>query len=155
MGGFIQGNAEGGDVSSFEGRFADGPTAVNNRLRMRRARMNVTGEFLKHFDFKLEGDFEHGDGTAGGRTGFSGADLFLNWNQFPEANVRAGQFKAPFGLEQLTSDTTMFTAERTLVTGALTPERQVGVQVWGAPLAHLWPEKQRLLKLRHRRVQRQ
>lgn len=145
LSGFIQGNAEGNDVSSFEGRLADGPNEVNNRLRLRRARINVTGEFLEHFDFKLEGDFEQSDGTTGGRTGFSGTDLFLNWNQFPEANIKVGQYKAPFGLEQITSDTTLFTPERTLVTGALTPERQVGVQLWGKPLANLSPKHKDLL----------
>lgn len=145
LGGFIQGNAEGGDVSAFEGRFTDGPNAVNDRLRLRRARINVTGEFAEHFDFKLEGDFEQGDGLSGGRTAFGGTDLFLNWNQFPEANVKFGQFKAPFGLEQVTSDTTLFMAERTLVTGALTPERQIGIQLWGKPLASLWPDKKELL----------
>ncbi|MGI8967313.1 MAG: porin, partial [Limisphaerales bacterium] len=145
LGGFIQGNAEGGDVSAFEGRLADGPNSVNNRLRLRRARINVTGEFLEHFDFKLEGDFEQGDGLSGGRTGFSGTDLFLNWNQFPEANIKVGQYKAPFGLEQTTSDTVLFTPERTLVTGALTPERQVGVQLLGKPLANLGLDKKDLL----------
>ena len=34
----------------------------------------------------------------------------------------------------------MFTAERSLVTGALTPERQVGLQLWGSPLADLAPK---------------
>lgn len=145
LSGFIQGNAEFGDVASSEGRLADGPNAVNNRFRLRRARIGVTGEFLEHFDFKLEGDFEQSDGTTGGRTGFSGTDLFVNWNRFPEANLKVGQFKAPFGLEQLTSDTTLFIAERTLVSGAITPERQIGVQLWGKPLANLWPDKKDLL----------
>jgi phosphate-selective porin len=145
LGGFIQANAEGGDVASSEGRLADGPNAVNNRFRLRRARIGVTGEFLEHFDFKLEGDFEQGDGTTGGRTSFSGTDIFINWNRFPEANVKVGQFKAPFGLEMITPDTTLFTAERTLVTGAITPERQIGVQLWGKPLANLWPDKKDLL----------
>lgn len=145
LGGFIQGNVEGGDVASFEGRLADGPNAVNNRIRLRRARIGVSGEFLEHFDFKLEGDFEQGDGTSSGRTGFSGTDLFLNWNQFPEANIKFGQYKAPFGLEMTTPDTTLFTPERTLVTGAITPERQIGVQLWGKPLAHLLPDKKDLL----------
>ena len=56
-----------------------------------------------------------------------------------------GQYKAPFGLEQLTPDTTLYTIERTLPTGAITPERQIGVQLWGKPFASMWPEKSRLL----------
>ena len=144
LGGFIQGNVESGDVSSFEGRLAGGANAVNNRFRLRRARLNVTGDFAEHFDFKLEGDFQQADGIAGGRTGFSSTDLFLNWNRWPAANVKIGQFKAPFGLEQLTSDTILLTPERTLVTGALTPERQIGVQLWGKPLSSERPAQRDL-----------
>ncbi len=145
LGGFLQANGEMGDVSAFEGRLTEGPNAVNNRFRFRRARLNVSGEFLEHFDFKLEGDFQQGDGLAGSRSAFSATDVFLNWHAFPEANLKFGQYKAPYGLDQITSDTTLFTAERTLVTGALTPERQVGVQIWGKPLSNLWPEKKDLL----------
>ncbi|MCL5096196.1 MAG: OprO/OprP family phosphate-selective porin, partial [Candidatus Omnitrophica bacterium] len=145
LGGFLQANAEFGDVSSFEGRLADGPNALDNRFRLRRARISLSGDFLKQFDFKLEGDFEQGDGINGNRTGFSGTDLYVNYRQYPEANLRLGQFKAPYGLEQLTPDTTLFTAERSLVTDALTPERQVGFQIWGKPLANLWPDRKDFL----------
>ena len=150
LGGYIQGSAEFSDVSAFEGRFPGGPNEVNDRFRLRRARINVTGVFLDHFDFKLEGDFSQTDGLGKDKHGdtrsaFSASDVFLNWHQFPEANIKFGQYKAPFGMEQTTLDTTIFTAERSLPTGALTPERQIGVQLWGKPLAHLWPEQRDLL----------
>jgi hypothetical protein len=142
LGGFIQGQAEFGDPGSFEGNFSDNVIGtsrvpVNDRFRLRRARINVSGEFLEDFDFKLEGEFEQADGTSAGRTGFSGTDLFLNWHRFPEAQLKFGQWKAPFGQEQLLSDSSMFTAERSLVTSALTPDRQVGAAIWGKPLANI------------------
>ncbi len=142
LGGFIQGQGEFGDPGSFEGNFSDnviGTTRVpvNDRFRLRRARINVSGEFLEDFDFKLEGEFQQADGLSGGRTGFSGSDLFLNWHRFPEAQLKFGQWKAPFGLEQTTSDTALLTAERSLVTSALTPDRQVGAAIWGKPLANV------------------
>ncbi len=136
LGGFLQANGEFGNPGAFEGSFRNG-TQTHDRFRLRRARINVSGEILKNFDFKLEGDFMQGDGLDSGRAGFSGTDLFANWNRIPEANIKVGQYKAPFGLEQLTSDTTLFVAERGLPTGALTPERQVGVQLWGKPLNSL------------------
>jgi phosphate-selective porin OprO and OprP len=141
LGGFIQANGEFGDPGSFEGNFSDNPAGapghvpINDRLRLRRARINVSGDILEQFDFKMEGDFAQSDGLSGGRTGFSATDIFANWHRFPEAQVKVGQYKAPFGLEQITSDTALFTAERSLVTGALTQDRQVGVSVWGKPLA--------------------
>src|SRR5438046_4281862 len=62
LGGFIQTNFEDGDVSAFEGRF--GQTALKDRFRLRRARINLTGDFAEQFDFKLAGDFENSDGTS-------------------------------------------------------------------------------------------
>src|SRR5213595_3785312 len=143
LGGFIQANFEDGDVSAFEGRF--GLTALKDRFRLRRARINLTGEFAEQFDFKVEGDFENGDGINSSRTAFSATDIFINWHQLPEAQIKIGQWKAPFGLEQITPDTTLFTIERTLPTGAITPERQIGVQLWGKPLAIIWPDRADLL----------
>jgi uncharacterized glyoxalase superfamily protein PhnB len=35
--------------------------------------------------------------------------------------------------------------ERSLPTGAITPERQIGVQLWGKPLASVWPDEKDLL----------
>lgn len=141
LGGYIQVNFEDGDVSAFEGRLPGGPNQVKDRFRLRRARINLIGDFAEKFDFKIEGDFQQGDGLSSGRTGFSATDIFINWHQLPEANLKVGQWKAPFGLEQITPDTTLLTIERSLPTGALTPERQIGVQLWGKPLATLWPEE--------------
>jgi hypothetical protein len=143
LGGFIQVNFEDGAVSAFEGRF--GQTAIDDRFRLRRARINLTGDFAEQFDFKMEGDFGQSDGTSGNRTAFSATDIWVNWHQFPAAQVKIGQYKAPFGLEQLTPDTTLYTIERTLPTGAITPDRQIGVELWGKPFTSIWPERQDLL----------
>src|SRR5438105_3548216 len=143
LGGFIQANFEDGDVSAFEGRF--GLTALKDRFRLRRARINLIGDFAENFDFKIEGDFENSDGISSGRTAFSATDIFVNWHQFPEAQIKVGQWKAPFGLEQITPDTKLFIIERSLPTGALTPERQIGAQIWGKPFTNIWPEQKDLL----------
>ncbi|MCA1657916.1 MAG: hypothetical protein LC627_01300, partial [Verrucomicrobiaceae bacterium] len=156
LGGFIQAQYEAGNVSAFEGRFASG--AIGDRFRLRRARINVTGDFAEQFDFKLEGEFEQSDlgltvrdatgrtlASSSTRTAFGGTDIFANWHRFPEFNVKIGQYKAPFGLEQITSDTKLFTIERSEVTSALTPERQIGVQIWGKPFASLFPGQKDLL----------
>src|SRR5206468_4698703 len=143
LGGFIQMNFENGDVSAFEGRF--GETALKDRFRLRRARINLTGDFAEQFDFKVEGDFGQGDGLNSNRTAFSATDIFVNWHQFPEAQIKVGQWKAPFGLEQLTPDTALYFAERSLPTGAITPDRQIGAQLWGKPFASVWPDEKDLL----------
>ena len=143
LGGFIQVNFEDGDVSAFEGRF--GQTAIKDRFRLRRARINLTGDYAEQFDFKLEGDFGQSDGTSGNRTAFSATDIWVNYHQFPAAQVKIGQYKAPFGLEQLTPDTSLLTIERTLPTNAITPDRQIGAELWGKPFTSIWPEQKDLL----------
>ncbi len=76
LGGFVQVNFEDGAVSAFEGRF--GQTAIDDRFRLRRARINLTGDFAEQFDFKMEGDFGQSDGTSGNRTAFSATDVWVN-----------------------------------------------------------------------------
>jgi phosphate-selective porin OprO and OprP len=144
LGGFIQVNFEDGDVLAFQGNF--GQTALKDRFRLRRARIGMTGDFAENFDFKIEGDFEQNDGTSpSSRVDFSGTDIFVNWHQFPWAQIKVGQWKAPFGFEQLTPDYALYTIERTLPTGAITPDRQIGAQLWGKPFAKIWPEQKDLL----------
>jgi phosphate-selective porin OprO/OprP len=156
LGGLLQTQYEGGDVFAFEGRF--GSAAIDDRFRVRRARINVVGDFAEQFDFRLEGEFAQSDVTltvrdATGRTlaanstrtSFGGLDLWANWHQFPEFQIKIGQYKAPFGFEQISPDPKLFTLERSQVTSALTPERQVGVQIWGKPFANAYPEQKDLL----------
>lgn len=143
LGGVIQANFEDGDVSAFEGRF--GLNALKDRFRLRRAKINITGEFAENFDFKIEGNFGYSDGILSNRTAFAANDIFVNWHRFPEAQIKVGQWKAPFGLEQLTPDEKIFTIERSLPTGAIAPERQIGVQLWGMPFTSLWPEQKELV----------
>src|SRR2546430_5296743 len=143
LGGFIQINFEDSDAFAFNGNF--GQSAIKDRFRLRRARVNLTGDFAEQFDFKVEGDFGQNDGTNNNRTAFSGTDIWLNWHQFPAAQIMVGQYKAPFGLDQLTPDTSLYTIERTLPTGAITPDRQIGIQLWGKPFTSIWPEQKDLL----------
>jgi phosphate-selective porin OprO and OprP len=143
LGGFIQINLEDSDAFAFNGNF--GQSAIKDRFRLRRARVNLTGDFAEQFDFKMEGDFGQNDGTNNNRTAFSGTDIWLNWHQFPAAQIKIGQWKAPFGLDQLTPDTSLYTIERTLPTGAITPDRQIGVELWGKPFTSIWPEQKDLL----------
>src|SRR2546427_7171862 len=160
LGGFIQFNFEDGDVLAFQGNF--GKTALKDRIRLRRARITLTGDFAEQFDFKIEGDLEQSDAaitalksvdvatgktttvTNSNRVEFSGTDIFINWHAIPEANLKVGQWKAPFGLEQITPDIQILTIERSLPTGALTPERQIGAMLWGKPLTNVLPDQKDL-----------
>ena len=124
IGGLLQVQAEFGDRG--DSRFG----TDNDRFYLRRARINATGKFLEEFDFRLEGEFA---GTLSDTSSLRAqlTDGFITWNRHAEANIRVGQFKTPFGYEQLVSDPRLTTIERSLVNDRLTQSRQLGVQVGG------------------------
>ena len=125
LGGFFHLNAESGDAP--DARWS----GIDDRFLIRRARLNLGGSFADDFSFKLEGDF--GNNSVGGRSGYSAqlTDGFVTWSAHPAASVRAGQFKTPFGYEQLMSDTKTATVERSLVNDRLTVSRQIGAGLFG------------------------
>lgn len=124
IGGLIQGQFDGGDKG--DARFAND----NDRFYLRRARLNATGRFLEDFDFRFEMDLA---GTLGNTSAERAqlTDGYINWNHFAYLNVRVGQFKTPFGYEQLYADPKLQTIERSLVNDRLTLNRQVGLQIAG------------------------
>ncbi len=124
IGGLIQAQAESGDRG--DSRF----TNDNDRFYLRRARLNATGKFLEEFDFRLELDLAGSlSNTSALRA--QATDAYITWNRHPGANVRVGQFKTPFGFEQLYGDPRLLTLERSLANDRLTLGRQIGVQVGG------------------------
>ncbi len=124
IGGLLQVQFDAGDKG--DSRFAND----FDRFYLRRARLNASGRFLEEFDFRLEMDLAGSlSNTSGLRAQMT--DGYINWNRYPAANVRVGQFKTPFGFEQLYGDPRLLTIERTLVNDRLTLNRQLGAQVGG------------------------
>ena len=124
VGGLVQGQADFGDKG--DNRFS----SDNDRFYLRRTRINATGSFLEEFDFKVELDLS---GTLTETSALRAllTDAYVNWNKLTYANIKAGQFKTPFGYEQLAKDPSLYTIERTLANDRLTLSRQVGLQING------------------------
>ena len=124
FGGLVQVQGESGDRGDT--RF----TSPNARVYLRRARINMAGRFVQEFDFRTEVELS---GSLNDATGLRAqlTDAYLNWNRFDSANVRVGQFKTPFGFEQLYADPRLYTIERSLANDRLTLSRQLGIQVGG------------------------
>jgi phosphate-selective porin OprO/OprP len=93
-----------------------------NTFLLRRVRPIFEGTVFRDFDFRIMPDF--GDGKVVLQ------DAYLDFHYWPEARLRAGKFKAPFGLERLQSATDLLFVERALPTN-LVPNRDVGVQLHG------------------------
>ena len=126
VGGFVQLQGEAGDApdSRFNG--------INDRFLIRRARLNIKGTFAEHFDFALQSEF--GNNAISGVSGYrlQATDVFVNWSKYEKANITIGQFKTPFGYEQLLSDTKVLFIERSLPNDLLTFGRQAGVAASGS-----------------------
>lgn len=124
LGGFIHAQAESG--GRLDSRFADD----NDRIFLRRARVATAGKFAENFDFKVELELA---GTLGATSAMRAqmTDTYVSWTQHPAASLRLGQFKSPYGFEQLYADQRLPTAERTLGADRLTLGRQIGLMLFG------------------------
>jgi phosphate-selective porin OprO/OprP len=95
---------------------------VNNSFILRRARPILEGTFAKNYSFQFVPEF------GGSTVSILDANLGISINK--ALQFKLGKFKAPIGLELLQSDSTLYFAERSLVTN-LVPNRDLGIQVSG------------------------
>jgi phosphate-selective porin len=91
----------------------------------------------------LQINLESGDVSA--FEGRFGENALKDRFRLRRARVRVGQFKAYFGLEWIMADTSIYTIERSLPTGAITQERQIGAMLWGKPLTNILPDQKDLV----------
>lgn len=123
LGGFIQGDGGWINAPSLQDHVS-GP--LQNTAQVRRARLYVTGQWLKFLDYKLEGDLATGDMVL--------KDAYLRANGLPVlGSVTAGHFKEPMSLQQLTSATNLTFLERALP-DVFAPARNFGVMASNAVL---------------------
>jgi phosphate-selective porin OprO and OprP len=113
-----------GGYMHADGRFyASRPASgIVDTFVLRRVRPVLEGTVAKYVNFRLMPDFGEGKTVL--------QDAYVELRYFPKATLRAGKFKAPFGLERLQSATDILFVERGLPT-ALVPNRDLGVQLSG------------------------
>jgi phosphate-selective porin OprO/OprP len=115
------------DYRSFDpsGAGAAGTESADT-FDIRRAYLTVSGKVWEHFTFDVTGDFAN-------QVNSSHLDVaWINWGYWKEAQVRAGQFKMPFSLEELTSSRFIDFQERSLM-NALVPAKERGAMIHGQP----------------------
>ncbi len=91
-----------------------------------RARVYFSGNLLnKQFSYQLSNDFRSDGG---------GSDLKDAWIQLNNdtANVRIGQFKVPFSRQEQVSDAKLMFIDRSSISDAFSPSRQMGAMLHGA-----------------------
>src|SRR6185369_8178173 len=98
--------------------------------RTRRARVEVQGTFIGHFDFAIGGEF--GSTPALGAYGTL-TDCFINIDYLPYLKLMAGQFDAPFTLENRTSDKFFDFMERSIAVRAfgIPSNKEMGAMAHG------------------------
>jgi phosphate-selective porin OprO/OprP len=90
------------------------PTALNDGVAIRRARLGVEGTFFKNSGYKFEYDFTRGNGT----TGAGVTDAYISHNFSKPFQIKIGSFKEPFSLEEATSNRYLTFIERNMATNA-------------------------------------
>ena len=103
--------------------FADGTDMGSFRLR--RARTSLDGWLgAKDLRFELMVDWVDSPLVQ---------DLNFNWDATGRGSVqiKGGQFKVPFGRQELTSDTALQFVDRSIVSAEFEKGRDQGIQVWG------------------------
>ena len=112
-----------GRVHADYRNFAD--NIASSTFDVRRAYLTVTGKVWDDFTFDVTGDFAQGSSPQ--------LDVgWVNWGHWKQLQVRAGQFKMPMSLEELTSSRFIDFQERSLV-NAYVPAKERGVMVHGTP----------------------
>jgi phosphate-selective porin OprO/OprP len=112
----------------FDGRFHGdfkaylGDHPEDSDFFIRRARLATSGTLHKHYDFRVEAEF----GKGGSRLN----DGFMNIHYWPQAQLKFGQFKVPFSMEELTSDNWIDFLERSLA-NKQAPSRDIGAMLHG------------------------
>lgn len=100
-----------------------------------RARLRLDGfAWFPWLKYKVQYDFEGAveQGIAGNiRREPDLRDLYLDLARNPRAIVRLGQFKAPFGIQELTSGGEQQFVDRSIASELFAPQRQEGAMLWG------------------------
>ena len=147
--GFSFGSADGKNEVKFRGllqadqrSFSEGANDVRARSRnragaldaegfndaedsslLRRVRPTIEGKVAGKYGFRFTPEF--GGGSA------SVVDAYVEANLNPAFNLRAGKFKSSVGLERLQGGGDIKFIERSYVTNAILPNRDLGVSVYG------------------------
>jgi hypothetical protein len=160
---YVQGRVHADFYDAFGPHLAGLPPggAVAQGFSLRRARLELAGEFFQQWQWQLGAEFapsaaDNVAATSGAlacKPDATGAlacnpqespvdnptakpaptDAFVNYAPTPWANVQVGQYYLPFSLENRISDNTTAFLERALVirTIAAPLQRDIGAMLWG------------------------
>ncbi len=109
----------GGRVQVDSAWYDEKGSEMGNGTEIRRGRLYLQGKMFNDWGYKLQYDF-----TGTGRGGIK--DAFLTYNGFDHIELKAGNFKNPFMLQEQTSSKYITFTERSLL-DAFSDSRHIGV----------------------------
>jgi len=98
----------------------NGDPEMGDGTEIRRARLYLEGTMYSDWGYKLQYDF-----ASTGSNGKGIADAYVTYNGFDALQLKVGNFKDPFSLEQQTSSKFVMFTERSLA-GAFAAGRHIG-----------------------------
>lgn len=101
----------------------DGFHDANDTALLRRVRPTIEGTVNGKYDFRFTPDFAGGSASA--------VDAYVDARLDPAFKIRAGKYKPFVGLERLQGGGDLKFVERSYVTNAILPNRDLGVSVYG------------------------
>lgn len=119
------------DHSRFSELYLEDGEGDTSSSDVRRARFGVEVDWSKDWLSKAQVDLSEGDSVEI-------KDLWLKYQGWKWFDITLGQQKEPFGLEKLTGSRKLFLLERSMVTSALAPGRNVGAQLDGKLNRFTW-----------------
>jgi phosphate-selective porin len=106
-------------------------------FQLQRRRVGAEGVFLKHFEYEIEREMDYNPEEAALAGGLDEVDdspwrdVFVNFRYFGDAQIKAGKFKVPFSLEQITGPTNLDFVYRSRIAADLAPGRDLGAMIHG------------------------
>ncbi len=101
----------------------DGFHEANDTGLLRRVRPTIEGTVLGKYDYRFTPDFGNGNSVI--------VDAYLDARLDPAFKLRAGKYKPFVGLERLQGGGDIKFVERSYVTNAILPNRDVGISLYG------------------------
>ena len=127
------------DATTLPG--ATAPGDVRSGFRVRRAKTQLEGwAWRRNLTYEVQMGWAAADSgpTIGTFSGLE--DAHVNWDVWSDGrlNVRGGQFKVPFGRQEMTSSERLQFADRDILSYEFSRSRDVGLMVWGETAGARW-----------------
>ncbi len=108
----------GGRIQADAAFYDEDFTELSSGTEFRRVRLFASGNIDEDIAYKVQLDFADGDADL--------KDVYIKYTGFDFADLTVGNFKVPFGLEELTSSKYITFMERSMA-NSFTPSRRIGL----------------------------